>query len=291
MPARILLQEPPTSPETWPDTREPAARPVLHLPRSGCGVPYYLHVPRRIDPTARPLIAVHGISRRAGAHLEAFAPWAERTGRILIAPLFAEKQCRRYQRMLVDRRRADHALFAVLKDVEATTGRTIDRFDFFGFSGGAQFGHRLALMYPDHIGRLALASAGWYTFPDQAVAFPYGLSPGEGWAGAFRARLPDCLSIPILVLVGERDVLRDSALRKRTWVDERQGRTRVERAARWTMAMRDAARWRGIEPTIDFQTLPRSGHSFEACVDDGGLVELVTGWMANCCPTGGRSRH
>ncbi len=290
MPAQILLQEPPTNPGPRADVPEPVARPVLHLPRSCQGVPYYLHVPRRIDPTARPLIAVHGISRRAGTHFEAFAPWAERTGRILIAPLFAEKQCRRYQRMLVDRRRADHALFAILKDVEAATGRTIDRFDFFGFSGGAQFGHRLALMYPDRIGRLALASAGWYTFPDHAVAFPYGLSPGEGWAGAFRARLADCLSIPILVLVGERDVLRDSALRKRAWVDDRQGRTRVERAARWTMAMREAARRRGIEPTIDFKTLPRSGHSFEACVDDGGLVGIVTGWMADYNPTG-QSRH
>lgn len=284
MPAQILLQQPPTSPAPRSDSLETAPRPVLHLPRSGVGVPYYLHVPRWIDPTTRPLIAVHGISRRAEAHLAAFAPWAERAGRILIAPLFADKLCRRYQRMLVDRRRADLALFAVLKDVEAATGRAIDRFDFFGFSGGAQFGHRLALMYPNRIGRLALASAGWYTFPDETVAFPYGLGPGDGWARAFKARLDDCLTIPTMVLVGERDILRDSGLRKRAWVDKRQGRTRVERAARWTMAMRDAARRRGVEPTVSFQTLPGCGHSFDACVKKGGLVQLVTGWMADRCP-------
>ena len=269
----------------------PTASAVLHLPQTGGGVPYYVQVPGRVDPSAHPLIAVHGISRRAQAHLRAFASWAEDRGRILIAPLFAESYCQRYQKMLLDRRRADRALFSVLDDITATTGIAIDRFDLFGFSGGAQFAHRFALMYPGHIRRLVLASAGWYTLPDPAEAYPYGLARGENRARHFRPCLEDALAIPTLVLVGDRDVLRDSGLRKEPSLDRHQGRTRVERAARWTGAMRHVARQAGLSAEIRFQTIAGCGHSFEECVSVGGLADMVTDWCDKrenygfCCPS------
>lgn len=262
---------------------ETSLSPILHLPRrffrSRKGVPYHLYVPSRIDRQARPLVSVHGISRRADEHLKAFAPWAERTGRLLIAPLFAESHCRRYQKVVMDRRRADKALFDVLLDIEETKGIAVGRFDLFGFSGGAQFGHRLALLYPERVGRLALASAGWYTFPDRSATFPYGVSPGRHRSDEVQPKLSSFLRIPALVLVGERDVLRDPGLRKEPALDLHQGRSRVERAARWTMAMRSAAVDLGLQSDISFQTVPGCGHSFERCVRDGGMATTVTSWL------------
>jgi len=285
----MTTDEIPTSPSVQADCgyQMSGTSPILHLPRGlarngvrySDGVPYYCYVPSRIDPAARPLISVHGISRRASSHIKAFAPWAERTGRVLIAPLFAQSYCRRYQKVVVDKRRADWALLAVLRDIEGAKGLTIDRFDLFGFSGGAQFGHRLALLYPERIGRLAIASAGWYTLPDREEVFPYGLAPYKSKKRRAQPDLEACLRIPTLVLVGEGDVLRDPGLRKDPAIDQHQGLTRVERASRWTMAMRKAAMDRGIRSDFEFQLVPGCGHSFECCVRDGGMASLVTDWL------------
>lgn len=253
--------------------------PALSQPQEEEGVPYYLYVPSRIDPAARPLVAVHGISRGAEEHLEAFAPWAERSGRILIAPLFSKEQCKRYQQVVVDRCQADRALFAVLREVSAATGVDVGRVDLFGFSGGAQFAHRFALLHPERVALLAISSAGWYTLPDSVQAYPYALAPAPGNAQRFRPKLTAFLKIPTLVLVGEHDTERDAALRKKGRIDERQGLTRVERAARWSQALRAAAERAGIAARIRFRTLPGCGHSFEDCVENGGLVATVMEWF------------
>ena len=49
-------------------------------------------------------------------------------------------------------------------------------YDIVGFSGGAQFVHRLALFVPDaRFRRAVAASAGRYAFPSWSEKFPYGL--------------------------------------------------------------------------------------------------------------------
>ena len=251
----------------------------LQSPDFAEGIPYYLYVPSRVDPNARPLVVVHGISRRAHVHLATFAPFAEMSGRILIAPLFSKARCKRYQQLVVDPCRADQALLATLRAVATKTGYDMGQVDPFGFSGGAQFAHRFAMMYPERVGRLAVASAGWYTLPDFEEAFPYGLASSNDGRHRFRAKLPDFLAIPTLVMVGERDLARDDSLRQRPELDRRQGLTRVERAARWTQAMRQAAANGGIQAEISYRVLSDCGHSFEDCARDGGLVDLVTTWF------------
>ncbi len=253
----------------------------LQSPDVAEGIPYYFYVPSRVDPTARPLVVVHGISRRAHVHLTTFAPFAEMSGRILIAPLFSKARCKRYQQLVADPCRADQALLATLRAVATKTGYDMSQIDLFGFSGGAQFAHRFAMMYPERVGRLAVASAGWYTLPDFEQAFPYGLASIANGRERFQAKLPDFLAIPTLVMVGEKDLARDESLRQRPEVDRRQGLTRVERAARWSQAMRQAAADRGVHAKISFHVLPTCGHSFEDCARDGGLVDLVTNWFTD----------
>ena len=74
-------------------------RPVVHvhqplqLPRRRGGRPLLSVCPRtRVDPAAPPVVAVHGISRRAEQHLAAFVHESERSGRMLVAPLFTKGQ-------------------------------------------------------------------------------------------------------------------------------------------------------------------------------------------------------
>ncbi len=259
----------------------PGGGAELRLPLEEEGVPYYLYIPSQRNLEAPPLVTVHGISRRADEHIAAFAPWAERSGRVLVAPLFSEAQCKRYQRVTQDRCQADRALFAILREVAETTGIDVDRIDLFGFSGGAQFAHRFALLHPERVARLAVSSAGWYTQPDPDEAYPYGLAPGTRGGQRFRPKLGAFLEIPTLVLVGERDIERDPALRKGKKVDRRQGRNRVERAARWSQALREAAVRTGVDAEVRFRSLPNCGHAFDDCVRDGGLVEEVMAWFAD----------
>ena len=124
-----------------------------------------------------------------------------------------------------------------------------------------------------------MSSAGWYTLPDRAEAYPYGLAPESRASRRFRPKLEAFLEIPTLVLVGERDVERDPALRKEERVDRRQGRTRVERAARWSQALREAAAQAGIAAEVRFCSLPGCGHAFEDCVREGELTREVMAWF------------
>ena len=256
-----------------------AGEVVKRRPNAAAGVPYYLYVPKVLDPAAIPLVVVHGISRNAEEHARSFAPLAEKAGRVLVAPFFTKKKCRRYQRVVIGSCRSDVALMTVLNDVSAATRVPVDRIDLFGFSGGSQFAHRFAMLYPDRVGRLALASAGWYTFPTEEEPFPYGIAASSSVGRQVQENIARFLAIPTLVVVGEEDVKRDRALRKERRVDGRQGRNRVERGARWIEALRSAALRYGIPPQAYFNKLPNCGHLFEDCVENADLIGRMGKWF------------
>lgn len=242
------------------------------------GVPYLLFMPENLAPNLPPLVLVHGISRNAHQHLEAFSSFANETRRMLIAPIFDEVRCKRYQKVRAKQCRADQMLLAVLQDARNVSGHVFTQIVLYGFSGGAQFGHRFAMLHPEVVSRLAIASAGWYTFPDHQQVFPYGLRTRKGIN--LTTNMKHFLSIPMLVMVGELDIRRDANLRKGQFIDRQQGLSRVERAARWVRAIRQEADALGVKPAISFSTLPDSTHDFARCVKRGGLVNCVTHWLA-----------
>ena len=252
-------------------------RPDIIRVREGeAALPYYYCVPRCADPGARPLVAVHGVSRNAPEQAAAFAA---RTGRVVVAPLFRTKDWPHYQWVRRRGRRADEVFMAALDDLAARTGVSVDRVDIFGFSGGSQFAHRFAMLHPDRVGRLALASAGWYTFPSRKDPFPYGIAADRTEAPHIARKLHDFLQIPTLVTVGAADTERDPGLRKERIIDLRQGLTRVERGVRWVVAFRRKAERAGIRTAIEFRTVAGCGHSFDDCVDKGGLADQVVNWF------------
>lgn len=225
-----------------------------------------LHVPS----TRRPmevLVAVHGISRGAR---EIFSAFRQAAGdrMIVVAPLFSKDAFPDYQRLGLGGRgyRADLVLEAALDRIETATGHSMGRIHLFGFSGGAQFAHRFAMLYPDRIASLHVASAGWYTFPDPNTDWPYGLGK-RSFARAMASRLAHFRSVPTTVYVGAKDTERDAALRTGRLIDRQQGLDRVERAHAWASAV-------GNTEVIE---VPNAGHSFEDCTQAGdtGLCDLV----------------
>ncbi len=268
-------------PFTAPELAAPeAARDftlIRRAPKDSGSLACWLALPHRISSEAPPLVAVHGIRRGARDQAELFAARAAALGRPVIAPLFDEENWRRYQQV-VRKKRADLALLALLTELRSADIWRTPSFDLAGFSGGAQFAHRFAMLYPELVARLTVASAGWFTFPDDAP-FPYGLAarPGrpDDWGPQLAAGLDRFLRLPIQVCVGAEDNVTDINTRSGPKIDRQQGKDRVTRATRWAEALREAARERGIAPRVALAVLSGCGHEFRACVLKGGLDRWV----------------
>lgn len=240
----------------------------------------WVYVPTQVNPDSRPLVAVHGISRRAKEQVQLFSDIAERTGRIVIAPLFDRRNWRHYQR-ITNKYRGDRALLDLLARIEMHGLAPTRKFDLFGYSGGAQFAHRFAMLFPQRIGKLSIAAPGVYCMPDTTIAYPYGLAPRPGrkadWGPRMQAGLDAYLRLPINIMVGAKDTQVDQALRRSPELDANQGHNRLERARRYHAALSELAQQRAIRPQISFTLLAGCGHSFSQCVKTGGLDRLVLG--------------
>jgi len=236
-------------------------------------IDYYEYVPARVDPRAPLLVSVHGISGNAREHVELLCRRADEQGVIVVAPVFAGPRFRGFQRPRSRSGRAVRFLLEVVAQVRARHHLPTGRFSLFGFSGGAQFAHRFALLHPRRIRSLIVCAAGWYTFPDPGLRYPLGLDPGT--RARMHFRLDDFLRIPVRVAVGALDVRQDHALNSSPELCRLQGDDRVERARRWAEALRRAGRARGLVPSVTHAVLPECGHSFRRCVQRGGLAEFV----------------
>ena len=262
-----------------PTQLDPTQFHTLHRPARGRhGLACWLSLPRERAATQPPIVAIHGIQRGAEDIVRAFAARAAAEGRAVIAPVFDEANWQGYQRVVAPRR-ADLALMALLEELAGAGVGPTRRFTLFGFSGGAQFAHRFALLYPHRIERLVAAAAGWYTMPDATAAFPYGLCDEDDrrtpWGARCSAALGAFLQVPVTVLVGAHDDHPDRSTRSTPALDRQQGPDRLSRARCWVQAVSDAASRRGLPPRVSLEILPACGHDFLACAAHGGLVEHV----------------
>lgn len=237
---------------------------------------YYLYVPSNASAQPPLFVTVHGISRNAYEHAKMFAPFAERYGVVVLAPLFPAQTYADYQRLgrNSDTEHAGRVMEAMVADVGRLTGAKTDRFFLFGYSGGGQFAHRYAMAHPDRIGAYAVGAAGWYTFPDFRLPYPLGIKPSKSRPDVLM-KPKRFLEIPATVLVGEHDIRLDAALRNTNKVNGLQGESRLERGRRWVEAMRQAAKNYGLKGKFDFVALPKCGHSFSDCMRLGNMGGIV----------------
>jgi pimeloyl-ACP methyl ester carboxylesterase len=252
----------------------------FHRPPESPLAPYYMV---RTPESRGLLVSVHGISRNAREHARAFAGLAAHYGVSLVCPLFVPDVFPDYQRLGRDGlgARADEALEIVLEDFRRRSGQDTARFDLFGFSGGAQFAHRYALAQPRRIRRLALTAPGWFTWPDVRHRFPWGVRPSPRLAD-LTFDVAGLLEVPMLVMVGRRDVERDEALRTGRRADA-QGRNRLARARRWVRSINRCARARGLPEPARLHLLSSAGHEFSATLADG-MDRVLFGFLyaPNC---------
>ena len=136
----------------------------------------------------RIVFVMHGSdSQTARQACDLASPYLEPLNAIVLAPQFAEQyfpgDAYMFGNMLDAagnvRPKSAWALTAIerLFDmVREAMGLHRSEYDIVGFSGGAQFVHRLALFVPEaRFRRAVAASAGRYAFPSWSEKFPYGL--------------------------------------------------------------------------------------------------------------------
>ena len=142
-------------------------------------------------------------------------------------------------------------LFDMVRD-EMGLHRT--EYDIVGFSGGAQFVHRLALFVPEaRFRRAVAASAGRYAFPSWSEKFPYGLdgSPID------RMHIPKAFARDLVVLLADRDITD----REREPGSMAQGTTRFARGLRFFATATDEAAGLGVPLRWQLRIVPGVDHS------------------------------
>lgn len=277
---------------------------VAALPTFRPGIPGLIPdawvVGSHCGPAMPAVVAVHGIARGVEEMVSHLLPRAIATGRTLVVPHFDVAHWPRYQQAACGKR-ADWALLRLMAALRKEGHVGDAPFDLSGFSGGAQFAHRFAWLYPDKVDRLCLTAPGWWTFPDAAVAWPQGIGAtqdGRGHGFQCSANLRRFLDRRIIVCVGSDDVERDDNLRQGAQIDTQQGPNRLARAQRWCAEAETRARALGLTPAISFHLLQGCGHSFVECVTRGGLDHDFIKPTARCagcakattCETG-RAAH
>lgn len=229
------------------------------------GRQYYAVVPDTLRKDAVPLVVVHGISRNAAELALRFGEWAQSEGTPVIAPLFERAWFGMYQQVCdpAGASPCDEALSDILDDATRRFGFDTAQIDLFGFSGGAQFAHRYAMMHPSQVRHCLAAAAGWYTMPDPASAWPLGLANAPR-----RVDRAELAQVRFDIIVGALDRQQDKALRRSPEIDSVQGTHRLQRARRWHRAMRKA----GLRSNLT--VIPDLSHAFGDAVHLG-LVPLV----------------
>ena len=206
-------------------------------------VPVHIIVPAAAGSASRVLMVHHGSSRNADDYCDRWNAWVFRANYVIVCPEFSKSRWPKSAgynlgnvftgrdgegTLNPDTRWAFTIAEAIYSKIKDGFRLTAPDYDIWGHSAGGQFVHRMLLFNPDAPVRFAMAAnPGWYTTPELAVAFPYGLSHS---LLAFTSA--DVLAFTLrrlIIMRGTEDTQRSSSLRQTPEADA-QGRNRYERA-------------------------------------------------------------
>lgn len=288
-------------------TVQPASLHELHrttgrysLPwRAGAGpqhAPITLHGyrPAGLSADAPLVLVLHGVLRNGDEYRDFWIPAAQRHGLHILAPTFSQAhwpgvECYNNGSILGPDGSVRppalwsyQALHALVEQLHASGMLQRQPVYLFGHSAGGQFVHRLAsTLGAQPFAGIVVGNPGWYTLPDERLAFPEGLG-GIGLAGDALARL---LRTPLVILAGDRDTDTQAAHLPSEPAALRQGPHRFARARHYLRAAQQAAERLDVPLAWQLHTVAGVGHDGEAmshvCAHlwfEGGLPDPA--WLA-----------
>ena len=136
-------------------------------------------------------------------------------------------------------------------------GMTVEGYAIYGHSAGAQFVHRFLFHVPNaRVTRAVAANAGWYTMPDLATGYPYGLKD----SAVTREMLEQAMQRPLTILLGEDDTDPEHPSLRRTPEALAQGLHRFARGQAFFAAGQAASLDLGVPFAWQLATVPGADH-------------------------------
>jgi len=216
--------------------------PTGHL--SDRPITVFYHIPDSAHQSSPIAMVVHG-SARDGEYLRnALKPESDRRNAIILMPNFGSGEYSNNYFLLgnlfddgenpsvASQNDSTEWTYAIIEQLfihfRAEVASKDARYDLVGFSGGGQFAHRFALFaHRPQCDRIVACSSGWYTLPDAASPYPYGLGTTQR---ASDADVRKALATPLHLAVGSADTDPNSSGLRHTAEADAQGLNRVQRA-------------------------------------------------------------
>ena len=243
------LPEPPPTPTDGPLDRNTLTgtgaftfTPTGHL--SDRPITVFYHIPDSAHQSSPIAMVVHG-SARDGEYLRnALKPESDRRNAIILMPNFGSAEYSNNYFLLgnlfddgenpsvASQNDSTEWTYVIIEQLfihfRAEVASKDARYDLVGFSGGGQFAHRFALFaHRPQCDRIVACSSGWYTLPDAASPYPYGLGTTQR---ASDADVRKALATPLHLAVGSADTDPNSSGLRHTAEADAQGLNRVQRA-------------------------------------------------------------
>ncbi|CAM3603764.1 hypothetical protein EI168_07545 [Halomonas sp. FME1] len=217
--------------------------------RQEVGVYYYQ--PSNYTSDTPIVLILHGLRRNAKEYRDNWAELAEREGLMVLVPRFSAQaypggngfnlgnvfkagsaeQARGFTQ-LEEMNPPDQWVFTLVERVFADfrTHRSHsnrETYYLYGHGAGAQVAHRFAMFMPEsNVEEIIVGAAGWYTMPDETIAWPY----GTGGVPMLNATAREAFfSQPMLLLAGGADTATLHTVMRQTPETNAQGATRVDR--------------------------------------------------------------
>jgi poly(3-hydroxybutyrate) depolymerase len=224
--------------------------------------------PQGFRPDSPIVFVMHGTLRNGETYREPWVRLADRYQCLVVVPEFSAKQypTRAYQfgnlraadgQQVEESKWTFSAIEHLFDHVRQEVGSRRDRYHLFGHSAGSQFVHRLILCKPNaRVARAVAANAGSYTMPTSETEWPYGL----GKSGVAEARLRQALTVPLVILLGEKDTDPNDRHLPRGRSARTQGAHRFERGLRFYRTALAEANRLGVELKWDWEPVLGVGH-------------------------------
>lgn len=222
---------------------------------------YFLYVPKSYYTLKRLglLVLIHQSRRNASEIRAPFVPFAEEHSCIILAPLFPirpndPQDSAGYKLLQGNDVRYDKVVLSMIDEVSARYTRVdVSRFFLFGFSGGAQFVHRFAYLYPQRLKALACGAPGSQTLLDEARPWPQGVSDLEQIFG-LPLQWNELSKVPTIFVVGDADT--------DTFYATARGRTLDPsiQNGRYGATVRLEENWRAAGATCHLHVVPGASH-------------------------------
>jgi poly(3-hydroxybutyrate) depolymerase len=230
----------------------------FEVSHGGRTIPVWYFLPENARADAPVLTVMHGVNRDAERYRDEWMPHARKYGFILAAPEFSKEAFPGDEGYTLGTQGAFGFIEPVFDAVKAATGNRGARYHLYGHSAGVQFVHRFLYFVPGaRVAKAVAANAGWWTMPDPAVDFPYGLQGST----VDDAALKTALQRPLTVLLGTADTDPNHVHLRRTGEALAQGPHRFARGHTFFAAGKSRASALGVPLGWQLATAPGVAHS------------------------------